>query len=174
MSEISSFSDSLNDNDYQSKKMPTGINVLTILTIVGCVIFFCFSVWGFISAKASFDKKDQVIEQMQSGKLPGWAKSMMPDMAHFDEMVTKSYENRIPILIMSLISLGLCFVGALQMRKLKKQGYLLYVIGELLPILTSIVFIGVFSLKGFSAYFGYFIALLFILLYTGQKKYLVK
>jgi hypothetical protein len=116
---------------------------------------------------------DKMIEQMNSDSMPSWAKSMMGDPEHMVEMITKSYENRIPIFLLSLAAVGLCFYGALQMRKLKKQGYLLYVIGEILPFLIQVLFIGMFTLSGMGMIVGACIALLFILLYTMQRKNLV-
>jgi hypothetical protein len=59
------------------------------------------------------------------------------------------------------------------MRGLKKQGYLLYVIGEILPFITNALFIGVMAISGTGAFIGMGIAALFILLYTFQRKYLV-
>jgi hypothetical protein len=97
----------------------------------------------------------------------------MGDPENMVTMITKSYENRIPIVLLSLVAVALCFYGALQMRKQKKLGFTLYVIGELLPFLTSFLFIGAFALTGFAMYFGTAIALLFILLYFLQRKHLV-
>jgi hypothetical protein len=59
------------------------------------------------------------------------------------------------------------------MRQLKKQGFLYYTIGELLPFLTQFLFIGAFAFSGFAMYFGSAIALLFIFLYTMQRKHLI-
>ena len=98
---------------------------------------------------------------------------MMPDMSHFEEMVTRAYENRLPILILSLVAIGLSLYGVLQMRKLKKQGFLFYVIGELLPFLTGAFFIGTFTLSGTFAVVGYVIAAIFIILYASHRKNLV-
>jgi hypothetical protein len=62
----------------------------------------------------------------------------------------------------------------MQMRNLKKQGYLIYVIGELLPILSFAIFIGFGGLfGGIAMMFSTLFALLFIILYTTQRKYLV-
>jgi uncharacterized membrane protein len=94
-------------------------------------------------------------------------------MENFEMMVTKSYENRIPILILSVIGIVLCFVGAMQMRKRKKQGYLFYVIGELLPFLTLAFFIGFFAFSGVAFFVGALFAALFIFLYTMQRKHLI-
>lgn len=165
--------DSLTVNELQQTPLPTGLNVLTILTIVWCVISLFFVGWGFYSAKSTYDKKDEILAQMNSKEMPAFAKTMIGDPANFETMVVKSYENRLPILILSLVGLGLCFVGALQMRKRKKQGYLLYVIGEVLPFVTQVLFIGVFAISGFASILLMAIAILFILLYTMQRKHLV-
>jgi hypothetical protein len=165
--------ENLEMHDFERPKLTGTLNVLTILTFIGCAIQLLSTLWSYINAQKSYDEKDKVIEQMKSGEIPGWAKSMMGDPDQFNQLITRSYENRLPILILGLVSVFLCFYGALQMRKLKKQGYIFYVIGELLPFVTMIAFIGAFSLTGFGFYISAGIALLFILLYTTQRKNLV-
>ena len=154
-------------------KLPTGLNVLTILSFIGCAFQLLGSLWSFFTAKKSYDGLDKLTEQMNSENMPGWVKSMMGDPEKMVKMITKAYENRIPIVLLSLVATALCFYGAMQMRKLKKQGFTLYTIGELLPFLTQILFIGTFALSGFAMYFAVGIAALFILLYFTQRKYLV-
>jgi hypothetical protein len=110
---------------------------------------------------------------INSGKydqMPSILKKMMSPEAL--EVARKTYENRVPITLIGLISLVLCLVGAIQMRSLKKQGYYLYLIGELLPFVGSLIFVGVAALSGF-ALIAVVFALVFILLYTGQRKHLV-
>ncbi len=165
--------DVLNYDEANKPKLPSGLNVITILTFIGCSILALFSLFGFFSAKTSYENIDKTMASINSDSMPGWAKSLMGDPENMIATITKSYENRIPILLLSLVAVGLCFYGALQMRKLKKQGYMFYIIGELLPFLTQILFIGAFSLSGVGAYVGIGIALLFILLYTMQRKHLV-
>jgi len=161
------------DANNQSK-LPSGLNVLTILSFIGCALQLLGALYSFFTAKKSYEGLDKLTEQMNSENMPGWVKSMMGDPEKMIKMITKSYENRIPIVLLSLVAVALCFYGALQMRKLKKQGFLLYTIGELLPFLTQVLFIGAFSLSGFAMYFGVGIAALFILLYSMQRKYLVQ
>ena len=159
--------------DENRPKLTTGLNVLTILTFIGCAIQLLLSLWSFITAKKSYDNLDKLTAQMNSENMPGWAKSMMGDPEKMIKMVTKSYENRIPMVLLSLVAIALCFVGALQMRKLKKQGFLFYTIGEVLPFLTQVLFIGAFALAGATAYISIAITLLFIFLYAMQRKNLV-
>lgn len=166
--------DVLNFDTNSKPKLPSGLNVLTILSFIGCALQLIGSLYSFFTAKKSYEGLDKLTEQMNSENMPGWVKSMMGDPEKMVKMITKSYENRIPIILLSLVAIALCFYGALQMRKLKKQGFMLYSIGELLPFLTQVLFIGAFSLSGFAMYFGIGIAVLFILLYSMQRKYLVQ
>jgi len=161
--------DTLDTNDFDRKKLPSGLNVLTILSFIGCAIQFLGSLWAFYSAKTNYEQKDKMMEQMKSGNAPGWAKSMMPD----EETLLKSFENRLPILIISLVAIFLCFYGLLQMRKLQKQGYLFYVIGEVLPFVSLVLFIGTFAITGTAVIVSAAIALLFIIMYTTYRKDLV-
>ncbi len=165
--------DSLELNDLERPRLTTTLNVLTILTFIGCAIQLLSSIWSFITAEETYRNKDKLIEQMNSGEMPEFAKKMMGDPAQFDALITASYENRIPILLIGVISITLCFWGALQMRKLKKQGYLIYVIGELMPFLSMALFIGGVAFSGAGFYISAAIAILFILLYTSQRKHLV-
>jgi hypothetical protein len=172
MTDYNKTNDSLSANEFETDKLPSGLNVLTILTFIGSAFALLGGMWTFYNAKKTFETKDKIMEQMNSGSMPSWLKSFMPDMTHFEEMVTKSYENRIPILILTLIGAVLCIVGAMQMRKRQKQGYLFYVIGEILPLITSAFFIGFFTMSGTGAIFGIALTLLFIILYTIQRKHL--
>ncbi len=173
MVKIYFMTDTLNDQEIDMQKVPSGINVLSILTFIWCSILLLISIFGFFSAKTNFEKKEETMEKMYSAEAPAFVKAMLPSKENYDAMTTKSYENRIPILLLSVISIALCFVGALQMRKRQKQGYLLYVIGQLLPFLTSAFFIGLFAFSGVAFYVLVFFTLLFLFLYTIQRKHLV-
>ena len=166
--------DVLDQDNMGRPKLSTGLNVLTILTFIGCALQICSALYSFVAAQSNYDTKDQIIEKMNSGNMPAWAKSMMGDPDNFIAMITKSYENRVPIVLMSSLAVILSFIGALQMRKLKKQGFLIYVVGELLPFLSLFLFIGSFALTGIAFYIGFGIVLLFILLYAMQRKYLIR
>jgi hypothetical protein len=158
-------------NPEDGKTLPSGINVLTILTIIGCVVFFLFSIYGFVNAKKNVDKMEETINSKEFESMPSIVKNMMSPEAL--ALAQKQYENRVPITAIGIIGIGLCFVGALQMRKLKMQGYYLYLVGEILPFVGSIVFLGLGAVSGISGIISIAFLLLFVLLYTLQRKYLV-
>ena len=155
----------------EKPKIPSGINVLTILTFIGSGIGILGSIYGFISAKSSLDKMEATINSPEYENMPSIAKKFMSPEAL--EIARKSYENRVPINLINIIAIVLCIMGALQMRKLKAQGYSLYVIGELLPLVGSAVFLGMSFLTGMSGIITICFILLFIILYTTQRKYLI-
>jgi len=152
--------------------VPSGINVLTILTFIGCGLVFCALIWNLLGgAKKSLDKMEEMVNSSKFDEMPSLVKKMYsPENI---ELARKGYENRVPISLVGLLGVALCVVGAIQMRKLKQQGYYVYLIGELMPVLASLVFIGVASLANFNGIITIVFTLLFILLYSAQRKHLV-
>lgn len=157
-------------HEFEKGKLPTSINVLTILTIIGSVLGLISSVYSFFTAKKSYETMKETIESGKLDEAPKWAKGFMsPEML---EMTRKMYENRMPIMVLSLVALALCLYGAIEMRKLKKQGYTFWIIGELLPLATTALFIGMASFSGFGL-LAILVPVIFIILYTVNRKHLV-
>lgn len=155
--------------DQQKNKLPTGLNVLTILTFIGCAFELYSSVSNFIKGRKAIEEMEKAQEQLATA--PSWAKKMMgPDMMEF---ITKSFENRIPLLIVGLIGTTLCIFGALEMRKQKIQGYYMWLLGEVLPWVGVILFTGTILFKTFIVWF-LILPIVFIILYTVQRKHLTK
>ena len=152
-------------------KIPSGLNVLTILTFIGCALGLLGSIYNFFNAKKGLDQMEAAINSPGYENMPAMAKKFMSPEAL--EIARKSYENRVPMNAIALIGIALCFYGALQMRQLKKQGYSLYMIGEIIPLIGTVIFIGIGGLTGFAGIIAVAFTLLFILLYTAQRKYLV-
>ena len=151
--------------------LPGGINVLTILTFIGCGIGFIGSIWQFFGAKRNLDRMEEMINSGNYENMPKILKNMMSPEAL--EVARKTYENRVPVTLIGLVALVLCLVGAIQMRQLKKQGYTLYLLGEVLPFVGTLVFVGFAALAGFGGILALCFTALFIILYTVQRKHLV-
>ena len=168
MNDTNSTSNVLDFAEGERPKLTTGLNVLTILTFVGCAIGLIFSLIGFVNAEKSY--KTLVDAQANLANVPSWARGMMGPEAL--EVAKKSMENKLPILLLSIVSIALCLYGAIEMRKLKKQGFILWLAGEVLPIVSSFLFIGAGSFKGFGL-IVVLIPVIFIILYALQRKNLV-
>ncbi len=146
------------------------LNVLTILTFIGCGLAYISTIISFFSA-ANYEKQMADMEDMQDKLGDSELASRM--MEGSVEMLQKTYDYRYIILLSGLLFTTLCLVGALQMRKLKKSGYTLYVIGELAPIIVTAALIGFSLTGGIMILLSSIFAVLFVILYTTQRKYLV-
>ncbi|MBP9098341.1 MAG: hypothetical protein KBF74_05960 [Ferruginibacter sp.] len=168
MSQEMNPSDSL--HEFEKGKLPSSINILTILTIIGSIIGLISSVYTFFTAKKSYETMKETIDSGKLDDAPKWAKGFMsPEML---EMTKKMFENKLPIMVLSIVAMALCLYGAMEMRKLKKQGYTLWLIGELLPLVTTLLFIGMAAFSGFGL-LAVLIPIIFIILYTVNRKHLV-
>ncbi len=173
MSNQDMHNDSLDAGDFGKPALPTGLNVLTILTFIGSGIQLLLVALGFFSAQKNYEEKDKMLARMNSAEMPGFFKAMMPNPENYEEMVTKSFENRLPLLILGLLATALCIYGAMQMRQLKKQGYIFYLVGQVLPFLSTVLFLGAFVFAGVGFAVSTAITILFILLYTINRKHLI-
>ncbi len=165
--------DSLSPDEFGNSVLPSGINVLTILTFIGSGLQMLGIAFNFFGAQKAYDEKDKMLAQMNSPEMPAFFKAMMPNPEHYEEIVTKSLENRFPLLILGLLAIVLCIYGAMQMRQLKMQGYIFYLVGQLLPFISTVLFLGAFVFTGvlFAITTGF--TILFVLLYTFNRKHLI-
>ena len=168
MPEINSTTEVLDFADGQRDVLPSGLNILTILTFIGSAIALISGVWTYTNAEKSY--RTLVDAQEKIANAPAYVKGMMgPEMV---EMSKKSMENKLPIMLLTLVGAALCIYGAIEMHKLKKQGYILWVVGEILPIIAGLLFIGAGIVSGF-ALIAMVFPVIFIILYSVQKKFLV-
>jgi hypothetical protein len=158
-------------DETETKKLPGAINVLTILTFIGSGLGVLGGIWNCIKAQDNYEKIQKLMNSDELEKMPAFARSMINQDAL--EVARKSFENRIPILMASLICLAFCIYGAMQMRKLKDAGFWLYAVGEALPFAITYLFIGTAAYTMFM-WIAIAISLLFIALYASQRKYLNK
>jgi hypothetical protein len=156
------------NNELEKPTLSGGLNVLTILTFIGSGIQILSGLWQFFTAEKSYKALQDAQGNLDA--VPGFLKSMMgPEML---EIARKTAENKMPLLLLNLVGAALCIYGAMEMRKLKKQGFLLWVTGEFLPIISGIIFIGMGMFKGFGI-IGMVFPILFLILYAVQRKNLV-
>jgi hypothetical protein len=81
--------------------------------------------------------------------------------------------NMIPLMVIGIAGILLCFVGALMMRKLKKDGYWIYVAGQILPLVATAFIMGLAQYKEIGSLVMLAFPVIFIILYTANRKHLV-
>ncbi len=139
--------DALNLEDKDMKKLPQMLNVLTILTYIGCGLGVLFILLGFLGV--------------------GLLSSLTSKSVQGAEIASTVSKYATISLVLSLVGIALCFFGAMKMRNLQKVGFYLYVAGQLVPIIFT------FATAGVSfGVMGVIIPLVFIILYATQLKFL--
>jgi hypothetical protein len=162
--------DLLNYDEQGKAKIPGGLNVLTILTFIGCAIFGLLTLLTPVInkfLKGIMDKAASSGQELSAKQLAEIEKGRAA--------MELASQNMLPLMVIGMVGIILCFVGALWMRKFKKDGYWLYVAGEIAPLLGSFLIMGTAQFSGVvSILMGIGIPVLFVILYTMQRKYLVK
>lgn len=126
------------DNDFYIEKkpeLPVFLKVLCILTFIGCGFYFLSAVYGLITFEAS-KQSFRMMSQMSS-TLPSNPISNMFS-GTFENLENFFFWSRISQFA-SIVNVGLCLAGALMMFKLKKNGFYIYALGQLLPIIAGIM-----------------------------------
>ena len=150
------------------------LKTLTVLTFIGSGLQFFSSIWQFFQADKGVEALEKVAnDPSMMEKIPDFLKKAYSPEAI--EAARVAAANKLPIFILSIIGVVLCTVGAIQMRKLRQQGYYLWLIGEIFPLIGMILFLGkaAFAQSPLMLAFGYGILALFVILYTLQRKYLI-
>jgi uncharacterized membrane protein len=154
----------------EPKKLPSGLNVLTILTFIGCILFGLLTLLTPMINKFFLKMMD---EAAKSGK--DISAKDLAEMEKGRAAIELTNQNMIPLIAIGMAGIILCFVGALWMRKLKKDGYWMYVAGELAPIVAMFFVMGTAQYTSIWSYiFGIGVPVIFVILYTLQRKHLVK
>lgn len=159
-----------NPPEVNKPKIPSGLNVLTILTFIGCGVFALLLLLSPAINKFMLNMMDKATSSGQE-----LTAKQLADIEKGRAAIELSNQHMVPMMIIGLIGIILCFVGALWMRKFKKDGYWIYVAGELAPIIAGLVIIGTAQYANvWGIIIGIVIPVLFVTLYTMQRKHLVK
>ena len=163
-------SDDARFNQEVNNPIPSGLKVLTILTFIGSAVGLLFIL--FLPMLNRFMLG--VLEQASNSNRELTA-TELAEMEKGKSAVQLMQANMVPIMVTGLIGIALCVWGAIWMRKLKKDGYWIYVAGELMPLIVSLILMGMDQFNGvFSVIISVGIPLLFVVLYTMQRKYLTR
>lgn len=171
--QVNQAKDILNLEEKDVKQLPSMLNTLTILTYIGCGLGVLGAFYNYATIGTSYELLKGMTNN--ANELSGGDNKFLSTVLSGSiDIIRKSYENRVLILVLTLVALVLCFYGAMQMRNLKQQGFSVYVIGEILPVAVTFFLIGGSALAGFTLVTSALVPVVFIILYATQRKYLVK
>lgn len=151
----------------RQKELPGMLNVLTILTFIGCAISYLAVLWNYYK---SFDYQKDIVDLQRMRDEIGENNVFNKIAEGSIEIARKGYEYRYLLLISGLVFTTMCLIGAIQMRKRKKIGFTIYTIGQLVPLVISAAIFGFNLFGSFMVLFSSVFAILFVILYATQLK----
>lgn len=149
--------------------LPGMLNVLTILTLIGSGLGYLTSLYNFFANNDPDKQIEKIREGLDKAPDSGFMHNMLESSI---VIIQKSYDNRYLLFATTLLFTTLCVIGALQMRKLKRSGYFFYITGELAPIVLMAGLFGGSLLAAFNLLLVALVAIVFVILYSTQLKYL--
>lgn len=146
------------------------LNTLTMLTFIGCAIGYIGLLLNISSWK---DYENRLAEARQMEEELSNSEVGSNLLKGSAELLERSHEHRYVLAGSALLFTTMCLVGAMRMRKRRKSGYPIYVIGELAPLVISAALLGFGFFNGVLMLLSAIVAVVFVILYTLQRKHLV-
>jgi hypothetical protein len=146
-------------------KRPQFITVLCILTWIGCGIGLIASVMGYFAVQTAGAMMDVAAASDPE------AMDMAATMPGMEEAMNAMKYAGISLAV-GILGIILCFAGSMMMWKLKKTGFYLYAVGQIVPLVVSAVLIGASAFGGFALVMGAIFPVLFIVLYGLNLKHM--
>ena len=143
----------------ETKKRPSFLTVLCILSFVGIGIGIISALYSLITFSATTELINQYGSAMEN----------MPFGGMVDTLV-KWGETLYTIQIVANL---ICLIGVLMMWKLKKTGYFIYLVGEVAPAIASFALMGGYGPLGTLAMVsGLIFPIAFIIMYGLNLKHM--
>lgn len=160
--------DQLEDFAEQKDRLKT-LRTLTVLTFIGCGIAYIF----ILAMPAINDwTLDMLNKAASSGK--ELSDKQLADIDKSKAAILLSKSKAVPLTVISLVATTMCLFGAIWMRKLKKDGFWIYAVGEILPLLAGFFLMGTAQFNGaVSIVIAVAIPVVFVILYAMQRKHLI-
>lgn len=159
--------DLITDETVTEKKYGS-LKTLTLLTFIGsglALVYILFTPWLL-----NFSSR-MLNQAASSGK--ELTASEAQKIADGHKAIDLAQANLVPLMVIGFIATVACIVGAIWMRKLKKEGYYLYLAGEILPLIAGFILMGTGQFTGVvSMVIGLAIPVVFVILYSVNFKYL--
>jgi hypothetical protein len=161
--------ENLNSDNYEKSALPQGLNVLTILTFIGCGLLGLLTMCAPLINDFFLKLLDK---QLNSGK--DLTAEQITKIEKGKAAIDLAQQHLIPLMVVGIIGIVLCLIGALWMRKLKKDGFWLYLAGELAPLVAFAFIMGADGFSGIGGILKIAIPVVFVALYASQRKYLTR
>ncbi len=143
----------------ETKKRPSFLTVLCILSFVGIGIGIISAVYSLITFSATTELINQYGSAMENSPLGG----MVDTLVKWGQT----------LYTIEIVANLICLAGVLMMWKLKKNGYFIYIVGEIAPAIATFALMGGYGPLGtFMMVSGLIFPIVFIILYGLNLKHM--
>lgn len=152
---------------------PTFLTVLCVLTFIGSGFALLSGIYNYAMAPMAAEMTEEALQKAEDQLAyqemnEGTATMLEETFSASLEMV----EHASTLALISILGALLSLTGAFLMFRLKRNGYYLYTLAQLLLILAPMALVGFNFVTGASAIITGIFALLFIVLYGVNLKHL--
>jgi hypothetical protein len=117
-------------------KRPQFLNVLCILSYIGTGIGIIMGIYHLATAGAA-QASVEMLDNMAGDDM-----SAIPGMESMMDGAIAAAKYAYVLAAVEIVANLMCLFGVMQMWKMKKMGYYVYVLGQLVAIITPIVLVG--------------------------------
>ncbi len=171
-------SESLPNLNAEIIVIPKTLKTLGILSLIMGGLMIVMGLWNikttYAPSESDTEKTQIMLEQVEKNSPEKY------------EDAVKLLDNAGPQAVAGVLTQIISVIGVILMLKLKKNGFYIYLFGELLPYIITIALLGLNGFVGAAAFFGETAALVgwivfglmivldivFIVLYSKQVKYM--
>jgi len=155
-------------DETMTEKNYGSLKTLTLLTFIGsglALVYIMITPWILSFSSRMLDQASSSGKELTA--------SQAQKIADGHKAIDLAQANLVPLMIIGFIATVACIIGALWMRQLKKEGYYLYLAGEILPLIAGFVLMGTGQFTGVvSMIIALVIPLVFVILYSVNLKYM--
>lgn len=172
----------MNTGAAAAPKRPSFLTVLCILSFIGCALGLATGVWGYFSNKtaAASGLGDQVNERLDSAMDDAMTNGEMTDQERqMAESITNAlggginFDNAATASLVGGLMCIVCFIGVFMMWNLKKTGFFIYLIGQVVSIAAPFIWssgLGIFG--SMFSMIGAIFPIIFVILYALNLKHM--
>ena len=155
------------DMGAKPKTRTTFLTVICVLTFISCGWGLIQSLWSLCTLESQKEKTQKQIEQIEQMGDGSFANFSLQGAEYGMQLL----EN-IPAQILLIAFLGIELLGTIWMWQLRKKGFYLYVLSNILLLLFPLIFAGLTSFTTIILAIGGVFTALFIVLYALNLKHM--
>jgi hypothetical protein len=143
------------------------LNIICILTFIGCAFSIASGIYSYQTGEKKLIEIQQQKEMLESKEAPAFSIEMLDEA---EGLIQKSIANKTLFLWLNIVCSIICAIGAFLMFRLKKIGFFIYAVPEIIApsIVLLILGMGTGAMGMFMSFGTFVFPIIFISMYASQ------